>query len=116
MSEGTGDERLELSEEDKDALVSAALGRIETREDGDYLDGYKLPPDDIVLWDPRPVHITIYRYTDDGKDIEVDRKLPPTLLSLTNAFVRASNIRTIACSGFPLFIKPHEVGGSNPWN
>jgi hypothetical protein len=101
----------ELSFEEREQLYQEALARIEDIDGVDYLDGWKLTPDDEELFEPRRMKIVTYHTyerPDDG-EIFVTRDVHFADSTFTNGQARAGNIRSIATSGKPLFMTWEEV-------
>lgn len=97
------------SQEERAMLIDAAQARIEVRDGVDYLDGFKLPPDNEEIWNPQTFRVQ------SSHIVEVDGKLFVSEETLehhsrvTNSYIREINISTIATSGDPLFKTWEEV-------
>ncbi len=100
----------ELSTERQQELVEAAVGRIETVDGTDFLDGYRLPPDDEgIFGGPKTylIHVThmYHRVNPRGQEEwAATEETHPAESTLTNAHARAANIGCIASGRTPLFI------------
>lgn len=98
------DYTVEPTDEGRELLAQQALERIETIDGVDYLDGYKLPPDDAVLWDMQIRRGSITDLTDEPHIKDYEYQFPAT-----NRTIRESNIRNIASGHLPLYRKLSEV-------
>lgn len=98
------------SEAEKEQLYQAALGRIEEVEGVEYLDGYKLPPDNEEVWDPRNIHGVLSEII-VGPDEEIyTRTLEHEFKSrLTNSWIRQRNISWISQGNQPMYIRWEDV-------
>lgn len=103
------------SDEGREILAEEALGRIETVEGIDYLDGYNLPPDNDEVWNPRTIRATIYHTYEHPVTGEIYvRKEEDVIQSgLKNNWIRQRNIHAIAQGMKPLFRTWDEVDLSN---
>ncbi len=90
----------------------AALGRIEAREDGDYLDGYPLPPDNDDVWKTQRIDADVTRFIEPSVGFEsvcwtTERRI--SILEITNAVQRQRNIQSIINGCGPFDITPEQT-------
>jgi hypothetical protein len=98
-----------------DVLVEEANGRIQLGDAYDYLDGFKLPPDnDEMFGGPNPYTLHIDKWdvmlNDRGaKEIIVTHESHNVDATFTNSEVRKANVRAIVSCGLPLFVLWQDV-------
>lgn len=111
----TGELEQATVEAERQVLYETALARVETVDGVDFLDGFKLPPDDDGVWNPRSIRGTTIR-TRQVWDEEVGTHIDESYVEvtefdsrLTNSYVRRCNIGSISRGGTPVFLKWGEV-------
>lgn len=97
------------TEEGADLLAQQALARIESIDGIDYLDGFKLPPDDDELFNPQTIAAHVTYYTERDGEIYVSQEKHAYESTLTNRWIRERNIHCIAQGMRPLFKKWEDV-------
>lgn len=97
------------TKEGQDLLAEQALDRIEVVDGIDYLDGYKVPPNDEEIFDPKTMTAHCMYWTEHEGEFYFRTEIHEFESKLTNRWIRERNIHAIAQGIKPLFRKWEDV-------